>query len=116
MESSRMPATPYSKHIVCINKKKQVHESRAQIYFLVELPMNCSAEKFALGFNAWIKKEPTSPVILKAKKTETVKSLFLEDMEEFRVIKKLKKENIYVLELTKPQQSRFIQMIQAIAN
>ncbi|WP_271006915.1 hypothetical protein [Listeria seeligeri] len=116
MESSRIPATPYSKHIVCINKKKQVHESRAQIYFLVELPMNCSAEKFALGFNAWIKKEPALQVILKTKKTGNLKPLFLEDIQEIRVMKKINKENIYVLELTKPQQSRFIQTLLEVAN
>ncbi|MBC1481553.1 hypothetical protein HCJ52_13850 [Listeria sp. FSL L7-1485] len=116
MNSRRTPDMPFSRHIVCINQRKQAHESRAQIYMLVELPMNCSEMKFALGFNAWIKKEPNLQVILQTKKTRSIKPLYLRDIQEIRVMKKMNKENIYVLDLTETQQSRFIQTLLDVAN
>ncbi|EHS3946462.1 hypothetical protein KV404_002252 [Listeria monocytogenes] len=110
------PATvPFSSHLVLLNQKKLHHQTKAQIYMLVELPMICSEINIALGLNAWIQKEPNLQVILKTKNTRTVRPLYLRDIQDIKVLRKKDKENVYVLDLTDQQRSRLIQTLIEVA-
>ncbi len=114
--NNRAKAIPYSKYLVCINQKKMHHQTKAQLYTLVELPMHCSEVNLALGLNAWIQKEPNLQVILRTKKTRIVRPLFFNDIQDIKVLTKKERTNAYVLELNEQQQSRFIQTIMDVAN
>ncbi|MBC1572774.1 hypothetical protein HCJ25_14090 [Listeria sp. FSL L7-1426] len=106
---------PYCKHLVLLNQKKLHHQTKAQIYMVVELPMFCTDVNLALGLNAWIQKEPNLQVILTTKNTRTVRPLYLKDIQDIKVLNKKDKENVYVLNLTEQQRSRFIQTLIEVA-
>ncbi|MBC1385628.1 hypothetical protein [Listeria innocua] len=106
-----MPLKLENRHLVCINQKKLYHQTKARLYLLIELPMRCSAVNLALGFNAWIQKEPNLQVVLTTRKTRIVRPLFFKDIQDIQVLKKKEIENVYVLELTPQQRSRFIQTL-----
>ncbi|MBC1462033.1 hypothetical protein HB792_13610 [Listeria welshimeri] len=110
------PATiPFCSHLVVINQKKLHHQTKAQIYMLVELPMHCTEINIALGLNAWIQKEPNLQVILTTKNSRTIRPIFFKDIQDIKVLKKKDKENVYILELTAQQRSRFIQTLREVA-